>query len=81
MERKDKIRASLGSLQNRLENTLTILQVQIENLQAAESKISDIDMASEMTEYVKKQVLAQAAVSMLSQANSLPRMALSLLNG
>jgi flagellin len=81
MERKDKIRASLGSLQNRLENTLTILQVQIENLQAAESKISDIDMASEMTEYVKKQVLAQAAVSMLSQANSPPRMALSLLNG
>jgi flagellin-like hook-associated protein FlgL len=81
MERKDKVRADIGALQNRLENTMTNLQIQIEALQASESRISDVDVATEMTEFVRNQVLAQAAVSMLSQANSLPQMALSLLNG
>jgi flagellin-like hook-associated protein FlgL len=81
MERKDKVRADLGALQNRLENTMTNLEIQIEALQQSESRISDIDVATEMTEFVRNQVLAQAAVSMLSQANSLPQMALSLLNG
>jgi flagellin-like hook-associated protein FlgL len=81
MERKDKVRADIGALQNRLENTLTNLEIQIEALQASESRISDVDVATEMTEFVRNQVLAQAAVSMLSQANSLPQMALSLLNG
>jgi flagellin-like hook-associated protein FlgL len=81
MERKDKVRADLGALQNRLENTMTNLEIQVESLQASESRISDIDVATEMTEFVRNQVLAQAAVSMLSQANSLPQMALSLLNG
>jgi flagellin-like hook-associated protein FlgL len=81
MERKDKVRADIGALQNRLENTITNLEIQMEALQASESRISDIDMATEMTEFVRNQVLAQAAVSMLSQANSLPQMALSLLNG
>ncbi|MDR1111903.1 MAG: flagellin [Deltaproteobacteria bacterium] len=81
MERKDKVRADIGALQNRLENSMTNLQIQIEALQASESRISDVDMATEMTEFVRNQVLAQAAVSMLSQANSLPQMALSLLNG
>lgn len=76
---KDKIRASLGSMQNRLENTISNLQIQAENLQAAESRVSDVDVASEMTEFVRNQVLTQAAVAMLSQANSLPRMALQLL--
>jgi flagellin len=76
---KDKIRASLGALQNRLENTITNLQIQAENLQAAESQISDVDVASEMTEFVRYQILTQAAVAMLSQANSLPRMALQLM--
>ncbi|MGL1863235.1 MAG: flagellin [Pseudodesulfovibrio sp.] len=76
---KDKIRASLGSLQNRLENTITTLEIQAENMQAAESRISDVDVATEMTEFVRNQILTQAAVSMLSQANSLPRMALSLI--
>jgi len=76
---KDQIRANLGSLQNRLENTVTVLQIQAENVQAAESRISDVDVATEMTEFVRNQIMTQAAVSMLSQANSLPRMALSLL--
>jgi len=76
---KDKIRANLGALQNRLENTITNLQIQAENLQAAESRISDVDVATEMTEFVRQQILTQAAVAMLSQANSLPRMALSLM--
>ena len=80
MERKDKVRADIGALQNRLENTITNLEIQIESLQASESRISDVDVATEMTEFVRNQVLAQAAVSMLSQANSLPQMALSLLN-
>jgi len=76
---KDRIRANLGALQNRLENTVTVLEIQAENVQAAESRISDVDVATEMTEFVKNQIKTQAAVSMLSQANSLPRMALSLI--
>jgi flagellin len=76
---KDKIRANLGALQNRLENTITNLEIQAENLQAAESQISDVDVATEMTEFVRQQILTQAAVAMLSQANSLPRMALQLM--
>ena len=78
---KDKIRAHLGALQNRLENTISNLTTQTQNLQAAESRISDVDVATEMTEFVRNQVLTQAAVAMLSQANSLPRMALNLMGG
>ncbi|MEW6263531.1 MAG: flagellin [Thermodesulfobacteriota bacterium] len=77
--KKDKIRADLGSLQNRLENTITNLTIQAENLQAAESRISDVDVATEMTEFTKNNILAQAATSMLAQANSLAQLALSLL--
>jgi flagellin len=78
---KDKIRANLGSLQNRLANTVTNLQIQSENVQAAESRISDVDVSLEMTEFVRQQILSQAAVAMLAQANSLPRMAMQLLGG
>ena len=78
---KDKIRAHLGAMQNRLENTISNLQIQAENMQAAESRISDVDVASEMTEFVRNQVLTQAAVAMLSQANALPQMALQLIQG
>lgn len=77
--RKDNMRANLGAIQNRLENTISNLSIQAENLQAAESRISDIDIASEMTEFVRNQVLAQAAVAMLAQANALPQMALRLI--
>ncbi|ACU90509.1 flagellin [Desulfomicrobium baculatum] len=78
---KDKIRASLGSLQNRLENTITNLTIQAENLQAAESRISDVDVAQEMTEFVRNQILTQSAVAMLAQANQLPQMAMQLMQG
>ncbi|QCC84394.1 flagellin [Desulfovibrio desulfuricans] len=78
---KDKIRASLGALQNRLENTISNLSTQTENLQAAESRISDVDVATEMTKFVRNQILTQSAVAMLSQANSMPRMAMTLISG
>ena len=78
---KDKVRAHLGALQNRLENTITNLNVQAENLQAAESRIRDVDVATEMTEFTRQQVLTQTAVAMLSQANSLPQMAMQLVGG
>jgi flagellin len=71
----------LGSLANRLENTITNLQIQGENLQAAESRISDVDVATEMTEFTKNNILAQAATAMLAQANALPQLALQLLGG
>lgn len=76
---KDKIRADLGALQNRLENTISNLTTQAENLQAAESRISDVDVATEMTRFVRNQILTQSAVAMLSQANSMPQMAMSLI--
>ncbi|OLN27361.1 Flagellin protein FlaA [Desulfovibrio sp. DV] len=78
---KDKIRANLGALQNRLENTISNLQIQGENLQSAESQISDVDVATEMTNFVRNQILTQSAVAMLSQANSMPKMALQLIGG
>lgn len=76
---KDQIRAHLGAMQNRLENTITNLQVQAENLQSAESRISDVDVAQEMMNFVRNQILTQSAVSMLAQANSMPQLAMSLL--
>ncbi|WP_461210308.1 flagellin N-terminal helical domain-containing protein [Desulfocurvus sp. DL9XJH121] len=78
---KDKIRAQLGAMQNRLENTITNLQIQSENLQAAESRVSDVDVSTEMTNFVRNQIMSQTAVAMLAQANSLPRLAMNLLGG
>ncbi len=76
---KDKIRAHLGAMQNRLEATAQNLIVQGENLSAAESRISDVDVAHEMTNFVRKQILTQAGAAMLAQANSAPQMAMSLI--
>jgi flagellin len=81
IEQKDRIRANLGAMQNRLEATIENLTIQAENLQAAESRISDVDVATEMTEYTKNNILAQAAASMLAQANSLSSLALTLIRG
>ena len=78
---KDNVRANLGAMQNRLTATISNLEIQAENLQASESRISDVDVATEMTEYTKQQIITQSAVSMLAQANSLPQMALSLIGG
>lgn len=72
-------RAKLGSVQNRLEHTIKNLDVSAENLQASESRIRDTDMAKEMMEFTKTNVLNQAAQSMISQANQLPNQVLSLL--
>ncbi|NCD26703.1 MAG: flagellin, partial [Deltaproteobacteria bacterium] len=60
---------------------ITNLQIQTENLQAAESRISDADVAQEMTAFVKEQILTQSAVAMLAQANTLPQMALQIIQG
>lgn len=76
---KDKIRANLGAVQNRLENTITNLSIQAENVQASESRISDVDVAKEMTEFVRRQILTQSAVAMLSQANNMPKMVMQLI--
>ncbi|MFZ2088620.1 MAG: flagellin [Desulfobaccales bacterium] len=78
---KDNIRANLGALANRLSNTISNLNIQAENLQAAESRISDVDVATEMTEFVRNQILTQASVAMLAQANTLPQLALQLIGG
>ena len=76
---KDTARAKFGYQMNRLESTVTVLNVQQENLQAAESRISDVDVATEMAAMTRNQVLSQAGVSMLAQANMMPQMALTLL--
>lgn len=74
-----KQRADLGAYQNRLMHTTKSLMVGAENLQAAESRIRDTDMAREMSEFVKNQILTQAATSMLAQANQKPQLMLQLL--
>jgi flagellin len=81
IEIKDNIRANLGGIANRLANTISNLSIQAENLQSAESRISDVDVATEMTEFTRNQVLVQAGVAMLAQANSLPQLALKLMGG
>lgn len=72
-------RSALGAVQNRLEHTIANLDTTAENTQSAESRIRDTDMASEMVEYSKNQILAQAGQSMLAQANQSTQGALSLL--
>ena len=72
-------RSKLGAIQNRLEHTINNLNTTSENTQAAESRIRDTDMASEMVEYSKNNILAQAGQSMLAQANQQTQGVLSLL--
>ena len=76
---KDSARASFGYKMNRLESSSEVLGLQAENLATAESRVSDVDVATEMATMTRNQVLAQAGVSMLAQANGMPQMALSLL--
>lgn len=75
------IRGELGAIDNRLSSTIRNLGVSIENLTAAESRIKDVDIASETAELTKNNILMQAGVSVLAQANNVPKMALSLLQG
>lgn len=72
-------RATLGAVQNRLEHTIASTDTTAENIQASESRIRDTDMAKEMMEYTKNNILTQAAQSMLAQANSAPNQVLQLL--
>jgi len=72
-------RANFGAVQNRLEHRLTNLATYQENLTSSESRIRDVDMASEMTNFSKLQILQQAGTSMLAQANQAPQNVLSLL--
>lgn len=72
-------RANLGAYQNRLEHTINSLGVTSENLSAANSRIKDADMATEMTAFTKNQILVQAGTAMLAQANSAPQAVLKLL--
>ena len=72
-------RANLGAIQNRLEHTINRLGMTSENLQAAESRIRDADMASEMIDFTKHQILQQSGMAMLAQANQSPQSVLSLL--
>jgi flagellin len=76
---KDTARAKFGYKMNRLESVVSVLSIAAENLMAAESRISDVDVATEMAAMTRNQVLSQAGVSMLAQANAMPQMALTLL--
>jgi len=74
-------RAKVGSYQNRFGYAAGNLSVTLENMTAAESVIRDVDMAAEMTNFTKNQILVQAGTAMLAQANAAPQQVLSLLKG
>jgi len=76
---KDAARAAFGYKMNRLESSVSVLNIQAENLKTSESRISDVDVATEMAELTRNQVLSQAGTAMLAQANAIPQMALTLL--
>ena len=73
------LRATIGAVMNRLEKTINSLGVMVSNLSDAESRIRDLDFATETTRFTRNQILTQSGTSMLSQANQLPQGVLSLL--
>ena len=79
IETINSIRSRLGAYQNRLEHTVSSLDITVENMTAAYSRIMDVDMAEEMTVYSTQQVLSQAGTSMMAQANERPSQVLQLL--
>jgi flagellin len=79
LKKVNKQRADLGAYQNRLEHAIKGIDVGAENLQAAESRIRDTDMASEMVNYTKNRILAQAGNAMLAQANQKTQQVMTLL--
>lgn len=81
IEHVSSVRGELGAIDNRLSSTIRNLSVSIENLSAANSRIKDVDIAEETSELTRNNILMQAGTSVLQQANSLPKMALSLLQG
>jgi flagellin len=72
-------RGEFGAVQNRLEHTVASLGVALENMSAAESRIRDADMAQEMVQFTRNQILLQAGTAMLAQANAAPQVVLQLL--
>jgi flagellin len=74
-------RATLGAFQNRIQSTIANLNIYRENLEAANSRIRDTDMAEESGQLMKNSILSQASVAVLSQSNQVPALALKLLNG
>ncbi|MCS6291599.1 MAG: flagellin FliC [Nitrospira sp.] len=74
-------RSNYGSIQNRFEATIANLQITSENLTSAESRIRDADVAAETAQFTKNQILVQTGISVLAQANNLPKQALALLQG
>jgi flagellin len=76
----NSIRAGLGAAQNRLEHTIGNLGVGVENLSASASRIRDADIAAETVDFVKAQILQQAGIAVLAQANSAPQSVLALLS-
>jgi len=72
-------RSTLGATQNRLEHTVANLSVAVENLSASESRVRDTDMAAEMVEFTRHQIMVQAGTAMLAQANQVPASVLTLL--
>ena len=79
LDQINRVRSSLGAVTNRLEGTIANLSVASENLKTAESRMRDADIALETSEFTQGQVLLQAGVSVLAQANLLPQSLLSLL--
>jgi flagellin len=81
LDRLNRQRAELGAYYNRMENTITALSLSYENMLAADARIRDADMASEMVEFTKNQVLMKSGTAMLAQANTKPQLVLKLLGG
>jgi flagellin len=79
IQRLNEIRGEIGALQNRLDSTIESLSVAMENITAAESRIRDLDVANETANLTRSQILQQAALGVLAQANQTPTLALSLL--
>lgn len=81
ISRVSSLRSDLGAVQNRLEHTINNLGVAAENITASESRIRDVDMAAEMMEFTKLNILTQASTAMLAQANTQPQSVLQLIGG
>lgn len=79
LESVSSVRGELGAIENRLESTIRNISIGVENLSSARSRIKDVDIADETAELAKYNILMQSGISVLTQANSIPQMALALL--
>jgi flagellin len=78
LEKLNRQRADLGAYYNRLENTIKALSLSYENMMAADSRIRDVDMAAEMVNFTRDQILVQTGTAMLAQANFKPQLIMKL---